>query len=159
MVLNFDHLQPGTLRRFGNSLVAIKLSSANSADGISIIEQWMPFGDSPPKHFHHREDEVFHILQGSLRLAIGDNVIIASSGDTLVAPKNIPHTFRADNPSGAHFLTIVRGGDFEAMVIAASYPTDEWKLPQPTPPDADTVQKLETLCRKNYISIIGPPML
>lgn len=158
MNIDIDHLPPGGLRRFGNSLVAFKLFHADSGDGVGIIEQWLPYGDSPPRHVHHREDEVFHILEGTLRLVVGDEERIAAAGDTLLAPKGIPHSFRVESRAGAHFLTIVRGADFETMVLAASRPTELRDVPEAAPPPPEMIAELERLCSENHITLVGPPL-
>ena len=65
------------LRWFGNTLIAVNLSSSAGADGIAVIEHWMPSGDAPPLHVHHREDEVFHIIEGEIRFRVGDREHVA----------------------------------------------------------------------------------
>jgi len=83
---------------FGNTLVKILLSSEHGHDGISIIEHRMPHGDSPPMHVHRNEDEVFHIIEGKMRFQVGQEQIVVGAGETIVAPKGVPHTFRVELP-------------------------------------------------------------
>lgn len=158
MVVHVDPSPNAALRRFGNTLVSVKLSHADGADGISIIEHWMPHGDSPPLHVHLGEDEVFHVVEGTLRLVVGGRERIAGPGDTVLAPKGVPHGYRVESEGGARCLTVVRGGDFEAMVTAASRPTDERALPVPEAPTPEAIARLERLCRDNRIAIVGPPL-
>jgi len=54
MNMNTHPRSNGELRWFGNTLVAIRLSSLASDDKISVIEHWMPWGETPPLHVHHR---------------------------------------------------------------------------------------------------------
>lgn len=144
---------------FGNTRVSIRLASAAGADGLSVIEHWMPFGESPPLHVHHAEDEVFHVLAGTVRFRIaGRPDVVAEVGDTLIAPKGIPHQFRVETPEGARCLTIVRGPDFETMIRAASRPATGPALPEATAPTPEQVETLARLCAENRIEIVGPPL-
>ena len=51
---------------FLNTRVAIRISALDGADGISVLEHRASFGDSPPLHIHHDEDEIFHVLEGTV---------------------------------------------------------------------------------------------
>jgi quercetin dioxygenase-like cupin family protein len=143
---------------FGNTLVDIVVSSTTGADGICVIEQWLPFGDSPPLHVHRNEDEVFHVLSGTLRLAVNGKEQLAEPGRTMLAPKGVPHTYRVDSPEGAHVLTITHGDDFERMMRAASRPAARRELPPISAPTPDAIALLTRLCAENNIEIVGPPL-
>lgn len=158
MTTNIDVSSLDGVRRFGNSLVTIRLASREGADDIGIIEHRLPKGDGPPMHLHHREDEIFHILEGTLRMVVGGRERLAVAGDTLIAPKGIPHAFRVESEGGARFLTVVRGRDFESMVVAASRPTEEREPGEATAPTPEMAAELERLCRANHIDLVGPPL-
>jgi mannose-6-phosphate isomerase-like protein (cupin superfamily) len=146
------------LRWFGNTLVSVNLSSSAGADGIAVIEHWMPFGEAPPLHVHHREDEIFHILEGEMRFRVGDNDFVAAAGETLIARKGIPHAFRVESVAGARCLTITRGADFETMVKAASRPAATAGLPESATPTPEMIDMLVRICAENQIDIVGPPL-
>lgn len=143
---------------FGNTRVSIRVASADGADGLSVIEHWMPRGEAPPLHIHRTEDEIFHILSGRLRLRIGNRTFEAGAGETLLAPKGVPHHFRVESPEGARCLTITRGPDFEAMVRAVSRPARAIGLPEQVEPDAETIGALTLACAANAIDVIGAPL-
>ena len=147
------------LRWFGNTLVSINLSSSAGADGIAVIEHWMPFGEAPPLHVHHREDEIFHILEGEMRFRVGDEDLVAVAGETLIAPKGVPHAFRVESVAGARCLTITRGADFETMLKAASRPAAAPGLPEAAAPTPDVIDMLVRICAQNQIDIVGSPLV
>jgi uncharacterized cupin superfamily protein len=118
----------------------------------------MPWGETPPLHVHHREDEVFHLLDGEMRFQIGQREVHASAGQTLVAPKGIPHSFRVESVAGAHCLTITRGDDFETMLRQTSRVADRAELPAATAPSPEIIDALTRCCAENYIAIVGPPL-
>jgi len=144
---------------FMNSRVTVRRASAANPDGLSILEHVMPHGDSPPQHVHRSEDEVFHILEGVMRLRVGDREITAGAGDTIVAPKNIPHTFRVESASGVRVLTIITGPGFEAMMRALSRPAGAETLPERVVPTPEFIEALTRTAARHGIDIVGPPIL
>lgn len=143
---------------FGNTRVAIRVASADGADGLSVIEHWMPCGEAPPLHIHRNEDELFHILAGRMKFRIGDRTFEAGAGETLLAPKGVPHHFRVESPEGAHCLTITRGADFETMVRRMARPAATNGLPETEVPDRRTISLLTQACAANGIDVIGAPL-
>lgn len=49
-------------------------------------------GVGPPLHVHPY-DEIFVIQEGRARFFVGDQVIDAEAGDTVLGPKGVPHRF------------------------------------------------------------------
>jgi len=143
---------------FGNTLVSIVVPSATGTDQLCAIEHWMPFGDSAPMHVHRNEDEMFHIVSGTLRFSVGGETLTAMAGETVLAPKGVPHSYRVESPEGAHVMTITRGSDFETMVRAAARPAMFTDLPAPSAPTPEMIAQLGALCAANNIDIVGPPL-
>jgi mannose-6-phosphate isomerase-like protein (cupin superfamily) len=71
----------------------------------SVLEHAARRGDSPPLHLHVNEDEIFHILEGDFRFQIGTEERNGQAGDTVLAPKGIPHTYRVESNTG-RWLTV-----------------------------------------------------
>jgi quercetin dioxygenase-like cupin family protein len=143
---------------FLDTLVTIRVSERDGDDGISVIEHQVPFGSSPPLHVHRNEDEVFHVLSGEARFRLAGEDIAAGAGDTLVAPKGVPHTFLVTSREGARWLTVTRNGDFERMVRATARPAEVDALPPPLPPTPEQVAALVAACNAHGIALVGPPL-
>ncbi|HZH52857.1 MAG TPA: cupin domain-containing protein [Microvirga sp.] len=144
---------------FGNTLVKILLSSEHGHDGISIIEHRMPHGDSPPMHVHRNEDEVFHIIEGKMRFQVGQEQIVVGAGETIVAPKGVPHTFRVESSEGARCLTMTKGRDFEGLVRMAGTPVTVDELPpRMSVPTPEMIEMLVKACQTNNIDVVGVPL-
>ena len=148
---------PG-LRNFKGTLVSLRLSATESADGISIIEHHMPFGEAPPLHIHRTEDEVFHIVRGSMRFEIGGKTVIGQGGDVVCAPKGVPHRFIVESTDGVHCFTITRGRDFETMVMEMSASAGAGEQPRLVAPTPQMIEELALACSRNAIDIIGAPL-
>jgi quercetin dioxygenase-like cupin family protein len=144
---------------FGSTLVKILLSAKHGHDGIALIEHRMPHGDSPPMHIHRNEDEIFHIIEGKMRFQVGQEQIVVGAGETVVAPKGIPHTFRVESSDGVRCLTITKGADFEGLVRMVGIPATVEDLPPavgaPTP---EMIEALTRACLTNNIDIVGAPL-
>ena len=109
---------------FLDTLHTVRVRHGDGEDGISVMESLAPHGDSPPLHVHQTEDETFHVLEGELRLRAGDAEVRIGVGETLLAPKGVPHTYRVESREGARWLVITRHGDFEGFVRALSRPAE-----------------------------------
>ena len=144
---------------FLNTEVNIKVSHLDGSDGVSVLEHRAPHGDSPPLHVHRNEDEIFHILKGEMLFRVADQDVHAGSGDTLLAPKGTPHTYRVDSTDGARWLTIIRGGDFEGLVRSCGRLAERSGLPDPSgPPTPEQIEALAEACSRHGIELVGPPL-
>lgn len=150
---------PETALWFLNTRISIVLPAGSGADRLSVLKHWAPYGDSPPLHIHDTEDEVFHILEGRLHFQVDGAEFDAEAGQTVLAPKGIPHSFRVDSPAGAKFLTVTRPGDFEAMVRAVSRPATAPGLPAPAgAPTPEMAAQLAAVCAMHGIRLVGAPL-
>jgi len=144
---------------FLNSLVTIRVSQSDGQDGVSILDHRVPHGDSPPLHFHRNEDEIFHILEGEFRVKVKDQEQRVCPGDIMLAPKGMPHTYRAESPQGGRFLTVTVHGDFERFVRAMGRPAQRPGLPEAAgAPSPEAIQTLTQAAAQYGIEIVGPPL-
>jgi len=144
---------------FQNSLVTIRVSMSDGQDGISVLEHRVPYGFSPPLHLHRAQDEVLHVLEGEFRVKVKDQEHRLGAGDILLAPKDVPHTYRVESVAGGRCLTITVRGDFERFVRAVSRPAERPELPKPAgPPSAEAIQTLKDAAAKYGIELVGPPL-
>jgi quercetin dioxygenase-like cupin family protein len=144
---------------FLNQLVTVRVRHDEGEDGISVMETLASHGDSPPLHVHQTEDEIFHVLEGQLRMRAGDADVTIDAGETLLAPKGVPHTYRVESRDGARWLVITRRGDFERFVRALSHPAERPELPTPQgPPTPEQADALAAAAREHGIELVGPPL-
>src|SRR5215471_15412183 len=122
---------------FGDTLVQVRAAHGAGDDGISCLDSTAPRGDSPPLHVHRTEDELFHVVEGTLRVRLGGDDVQLGAGDTCLAPKGVPHTYRVESER-ARWLVVTTNGDFEGFVRAAGRPAAAKVLPDPAgPPTAE----------------------
>ena len=144
---------------FLNTLHTVRVRHDEGEDGISLMESLAPHGDSPPLHVHRTEDEIFHVLEGELRVGAGNTEVRIGAGETLLAPKGVPHTYRVESHEGARWLVMTRRGDFERFVHGLSRPAERPELPTPQgPPTPEQADALAAAAREHGIELVGPPL-
>jgi len=77
---------------------------------ISVV----PGGGTPP-HIHHREDESFHLLEGTLTIQVGGDTMTASPGDFVYLPRGIDHSFKNTGDVIAKALVLVASAGLEGF--------------------------------------------
>ena len=143
---------------FFDTLVDIPVSCEAGDDGLSMVVSLGRQGDSPPYHVHHTEDELFHVIEGELALHVdGVNGRIAA-GESMLAPKGVPHTYRVLSDR-ARWTVVTTHGDFERFVRAVSRPAETADLPVPSePPTAEQERLVAELAAQHGIGFVGPPL-
>jgi mannose-6-phosphate isomerase-like protein (cupin superfamily) len=58
-------------------------------------------------HQHEREDEAWFVLQGRMRVWVGDAEIDAEPGSFVLAPRGVPHTFAREPGSDFKLLLLI----------------------------------------------------
>jgi quercetin dioxygenase-like cupin family protein len=101
---------------FFNTLVHVRIAASEGNDGLSVLEHRAPFGDSPPLHVHHTEDEIFQILEGEFRVQVANDTRRYGPGTVLLGPKGVLHTDRVESSAGGRFVTVTAHGDFGRFV-------------------------------------------
>ncbi len=91
------------------------VTAAETAGRLSIWEEIVGPGEGTPPHIHHREDEVFHVLEGRVRIWCGDESFEARAGDTAALPRGIRHCFRNEGVEDARLLVVCTPGGFDGM--------------------------------------------
>lgn len=144
---------------FLNTRVEVRVSHAEGDDGISILESEAPWADSAPLHVHHTEDEAFHVLSGELRLVVGGKESRVRAGESALAPKGVPHSYRVESRDGARWLVTTTSGDFERLVRSVSRPAETPRLPTPAgEPTPEQAAALAAAAAAHGIELVGPPL-
>jgi quercetin dioxygenase-like cupin family protein len=126
----------------------IKTTVAQSGGAIGLIEDLVPVGDGPPMHVHHREDEIFYILEGQFQVWCSGQTWIADPSSTIFLPRGVPHTYRnVGDGLGRKLITVVPGG-FEGFFEEVA----EGGLRIP-----EDMAKLQELAASYGLEFTGPP--
>jgi mannose-6-phosphate isomerase-like protein (cupin superfamily) len=64
------------------------LATGNETAGAYFqLEALVTPGGGPPPHIHHREDETFYPIEGSVEMRLGDSTVLAGPSDYVNVPK------------------------------------------------------------------------
>ena len=89
-VFGLDEGEGEARRRPGVTLATIKATGKETEGLYTLVEVVEPEGAEALLHVHHREDEVFWVLEGELTFEVGEETIKASPGSFLLAPGMYP---------------------------------------------------------------------
>ncbi|HEX8231146.1 MAG TPA: cupin domain-containing protein [Chloroflexia bacterium] len=132
----------------------IKLRSEHTGGGFAMVEATMPpRTQGPALHVHTREDETFYILEGALRVRVGEQTLTAQAGSTVFMPRGVPHTFCNPFEEPVRALGVITPGGFERFFedqLAVLQSVPEGGRPDPA--------AFEALGRKYGGVMMGPPM-
>lgn len=115
-------------------VIECKVPGAQTGDAYTILGITLEKGQGAPMHIHKREDEVFYILEGTCTFGLGDEVITAEVGTTVILKKGLAHFFRNDSSTPMKALiTAVPGGldryfDEVTTAIAEQKPEEIGKI-------------------------------
>jgi quercetin dioxygenase-like cupin family protein len=129
----------------------VALSSEQSGGAFTLLDMEVAFQGGPPPHLHTREDETFHILEGRFEFWVDGETICAGPGDSVFAPRHIPHTWRCVSEDGGRALVLITPGEnferFFTQMCASGL------LQAPTPDDIAT---LCALAERHGLQILPP---
>jgi len=69
------------------------VSAADTNGVYSLVEIVSSPGDGTPLHVHDNEDEHIIVLEGTARIAYGDEVFDAEAGKAVTLLRKIPHAW------------------------------------------------------------------
>lgn len=81
----------------GGALSTIRVALAKSADGAR-------------PHRHYVGSEMFYVLDGSVQMLSGEDIVVAHRGDLVVVPPHMPHAFGAAQGKSAELLIVFTPG-------------------------------------------------
>lgn len=146
---------PGEGRRIwqlGN-IFTMKATAEQTRRSYTLLEQECA-GAPPPRHVHEHDEEAFYVLEGTLDLFLGDDVVPVVPGSFCLVPRGLAHTFRSTSEKPARMLVILSPPGFETFFDAC-----EQRFPEhagmPEPAEAGAV--LTAMAPDFGLRIVGPP--
>jgi quercetin dioxygenase-like cupin family protein len=119
---------------FDVALGSILLSGEDTGGAYCLLDMRVAPGKGVPRHTHTREDEALFVLSGVLEAIIGDETFTLRAGETLIAPRNIPHRLRNPGNVPNHYLIMFSPAGFEEFLKATSLPAPDNAVAPTEPP-------------------------
>lgn len=73
--------------------IDLKVATKDSDGSLFIIENLNETKGGPPRHLHNEQEEWFYAIEGEYLLEIGDEQFDLGPGDSILAPRKIPHAW------------------------------------------------------------------
>jgi mannose-6-phosphate isomerase-like protein (cupin superfamily) len=135
----------GEQRSLGISTIAFKVSGQGSG-GLFILENTFHARGGPPRHLHHDQDEWFYALEGEFLIEVGHEGFRLKPGDSLLAPRRVPHVWASVGVGGGRILiAFMPAGSMEAFFREV---TRANAMPPQDP----------ALWRAHGMELLGPPL-
>jgi mannose-6-phosphate isomerase-like protein (cupin superfamily) len=79
-----------------------------------VVAEWRDAGGPTeplrliaPLHLHHHDDEAWYVLEGSLRLRVGEDEVEVRAGSAVFAPRGTPHTYWNPDTQPVRYLLVM----------------------------------------------------
>ncbi|MCE9620893.1 MAG: cupin domain-containing protein [Actinomycetia bacterium] len=95
---------------------AMRAGGANTNGRYDFMVSTIPYLAGPPLHIHDDQDDAFLVLEGTLTVQVGDELIDLGPGDFASVPPGLAHTFsniNADQPP-VRAINLMTPGGFDA---------------------------------------------
>ncbi len=88
---------------FSSSLL-FKVAGTDTNGGLFIVEHEHLQPGGPPLHLHFNQEEWFYVLEGEVVFQVGEQRVDLRAGESVLAPRRIPHTFSSVGATPARML-------------------------------------------------------
>ncbi len=130
--------------KFLNGRFDCKISGADTNGALCAYDTWRFKPGGPPLHKHPDQDEWFLVLEGDFKFQVGDEMFALKPGDSLFAPRGVPHAFRNITETGRLMVTFQPAGAMESFFSS--------EMVDPTS------QAFKDLSLSHGMEVVGPPL-
>ncbi|MBD2705346.1 cupin domain-containing protein [Spirosoma sp. BT702] len=131
----------------GKNVNDIKISGKDTNGQLAVFEYIGKEKIGPTLHIHHDQDELFSIIEGEYLFQVGDEKFTVKAGDTVFAPRGIPHTWIQLSEQGKQLYMVQPAGNLEDFFLKMS----ELK----GPPSEELSLRLH---KEHGMTVVGPPL-
>jgi len=93
-----------------------------SGEKSFVIAEWRDAGGPAgerrliaPPHVHHCDDEAWYVLEGELCIQMGEDVVEARAGSSVLVPRGTPHTYWNPGPGLTRYLLIMTANIYQLI--------------------------------------------
>ena len=134
-------------RQFQGAQLLCKVSTADTAGALCVFDAQRSGKGGPSLHIHHDQEEWIQVVAGTFDIQVGTEVFHLAAGDSVLAPRGVPHAFAQTSDGPARLLTVYQpAGSIEAFFTEASLLVEQ------------TEEDIERLAQAHGMQIVGPPL-
>lgn len=137
----------------GVSDTTYKVLTQETRGNLFVMEHSNHKKGGPPRHLHYNEEEYFYVIEGSYIVEIAADRFELAAGDSLLAPRKVPHAWAfVGDDKGRLLISFAPANKMEAYFrlinqIRAAH----------TYADSNNKQQAD-LMRQYGMELIGPPL-
>jgi len=140
---------------YNGSLLTFLATGEDTQGQFALIEIVGRQGNVPPPHIHHREDEIFYLLEGELTVSVGDRIIKATPGTMVFLPRHVQHSFTIDSEQGRMLVLLTPAG-LEGWFKDFSVPAPALTLPPVEEAGYSDVQRMLEVAPRYGLEFVLP---
>ena len=139
---------------YNGSLMTFLATGEDTHGQFALIEAVARRGNVPPPHIHHREDEIFYVLEGEVVVSVGDRTIKGTAGTMFFLPRDVPHSFTIESEQSRILILLTPAG-LEGWFKEFSVPAQAMTLPPADEPAYGEVQRMLEAAPRYGIEFVG----
>jgi|SRR5215469_453544 len=139
---------------YNGSLMTFLATGEKTQGQFALIEAVSRRGNVPPPHIHHREDEIFFLLEGEIVVSVEGRTIKGKPGTMVFLPRNVPHSLTIESEQ-ARMLIMVTPAGLERWFKEFSAPAPAMTLPPADEPAYGELQRMLEAAPRYGIEFVG----
>jgi mannose-6-phosphate isomerase-like protein (cupin superfamily) len=142
----------GDQDRFGEALsylngrFACKVSAKDTGGDLCIYDTVRTERGGPPLHLHHDQDEWFFVREGEFVFLVGAQRYRLGPGDSVLAPRKVPHAFANVSDAGRLLIVYQPAGTIEQFFREGVAMTNA------------SAEERAAHARSHGLELVGPPL-
>ena len=110
-------IQPDDGEVFGafGDIIQVKLGRQQTGGNLALGLCTTAPGGGPPPHVHHKEDELFIIVEGTMSFWANNEWRDLGPGGVVFLPRDVPHTFKNNSTSPVKMWVLTAPSGFEVF--------------------------------------------
>lgn len=121
----------GHPHQLGFDSLLFKVATRETRGGMFVVEHPRLLPGGPPLHLHLGQEEWFYVMEGEVAFQVGDRKLHLHPGESVLAPRRVPHTFSsvAEKPSRM-LIAFSPAGKMEQFFLDVEDPKAPVKEPE-----------------------------
>ena len=101
----------------GSTSLVHRIASEQTGGALAVVEFLAEPGQGVGPHVHEHEEELVYVLEGSLRVSVGDQRVDVGAGACALLPRGLPHGFTNIGSTPSRLLAVLLPGALDDFFV------------------------------------------